>query len=169
MKPMFNTGDFRGTPRIQSPWHNEKSLVGSPDPGRISHEKGNIHPGSIPKNYGQHDISHWKPSFLNFHRLLPMVADIPAHDSSFLATFADNTCILFSYVNPIRTSYNLQEHLRNIENWFRRWRAKVKVMQRAPTSPIHSFTSPPVPSPLLQFQILLLNIFAIWDSILKSN
>lgn len=82
-------------------------------------------------------------------------ADIPTHDTTLLATFADDTCILSSNPDPITTSNNLQNHLHEIENWCRRWRVKVNgaksahltfALRRQPCPPL-TFNTVPIPSP----------------------
>jgi hypothetical protein len=53
-------------------------------------------------------------------------ADIPTTRVTEMATFADDTAILASHVDPISTSRNLQIHLLNLQTWFRKWRLKSK-------------------------------------------
>jgi hypothetical protein len=47
-------------------------------------------------------------------------AVISTYESTLLATFADDTCILSSNIDPSTTSDNLQDHLHKIENLCRR-------------------------------------------------
>jgi len=53
-------------------------------------------------------------------------ADIPQSDKTILSTFADDTAISTTHSDPILASANLQDHLRTIENWTRKWRLKIK-------------------------------------------
>lgn len=82
-------------------------------------------------------------------------ADFPTHESTLLATFADDTCIMSSNDDPARTSSILQEHLHSIESWCRRWRVKVNgaksayvtfTLRRRPSPPL-TFNTVPIPSP----------------------
>jgi hypothetical protein len=51
-------------------------------------------------------------------------ADIPQSNTKILSTFADNTAIS-THPDPTLASTNLQDHLRTIENWTRKWRLKI--------------------------------------------
>jgi hypothetical protein len=42
-----------------------------------------------------------------------------------LSTFADDTAIFTTHPDPTLASANLQNHLRTIENWTRKWRLKI--------------------------------------------
>jgi hypothetical protein len=52
-------------------------------------------------------------------------ADLPSHPSTTLQTFADDTYILAPHDDPNQASLLLQNHLDNIESWFRRCHIKV--------------------------------------------
>ena len=52
-------------------------------------------------------------------------ADIPQSDKTILSTFVDDTAITTTHSDPTLASANLQGHLRNIENWPRKWRQKI--------------------------------------------
>ena len=52
-------------------------------------------------------------------------ADLPTTDKVTTSTFADDTAIMFSHINPQTASRELQEHLDKIANWLRIWRIKV--------------------------------------------
>jgi len=52
-------------------------------------------------------------------------ADISQSDTTILSTFADDTAVLTTNPDPTLTSANLQDHLRTIENWTRKWRLKI--------------------------------------------
>jgi hypothetical protein len=51
-------------------------------------------------------------------------ADIPTTRVTEMATFADDTAILASHVDPISASRNLQILLGNLQTWFRKWKLK---------------------------------------------
>jgi hypothetical protein len=51
-------------------------------------------------------------------------ADIPLHPSTFLSTFADDTCILSPHPDPNQASAFLKSHLNDLQDWFRKWRIK---------------------------------------------
>lgn len=51
-------------------------------------------------------------------------ADLPLTDQTMTATYADDTAILASDVNPSIASYKLQNHLNKLETWLKRWRIK---------------------------------------------
>ena len=42
-----------------------------------------------------------------------------------MATFAHDTAVLASHVDPISASRNMQIHLRNLQTCFRKWKLKV--------------------------------------------
>ena len=52
-------------------------------------------------------------------------ADIPQSNTTILSTFADGTAIFTTHPDPTLASTNLQDHLRIIENWTRKWRLKI--------------------------------------------
>jgi hypothetical protein len=52
-------------------------------------------------------------------------ADIPQSNTTILSTFADDTAIFTTHPDPTLASTNLQNHLRIIENWTRKWRLKI--------------------------------------------
>ena len=49
-------------------------------------------------------------------------ADLPETEHTLTATYADDTVILASRLNPITASTNLQHHLNHFEKWLKRWR-----------------------------------------------
>jgi len=51
-------------------------------------------------------------------------ADIPQSDTTILSTFADDTAVFTTHPDPT-LSANLQDHLRDTENWTRKWRLKI--------------------------------------------
>lgn len=51
-------------------------------------------------------------------------ADLPKTDSATIATFADDTAILASHMNPLQASRLLQTNLYQIQNWLKKWRIK---------------------------------------------
>ena len=53
-------------------------------------------------------------------------ADIPQSNTAILSTFADDTAIFTTHPDPTLASTNLQDHLRIIENWTRKWRLKIE-------------------------------------------
>jgi hypothetical protein len=52
-------------------------------------------------------------------------ADIPTTGVTDMATFADDTAILASHLDPNTASHNLQTHLHSLQNWFRKWKFQV--------------------------------------------
>jgi hypothetical protein len=52
-------------------------------------------------------------------------ADIPTSNKTILSTFADDTAIFTSHPDPATATLNLQDHLHNIETWFRKWKLKI--------------------------------------------
>jgi hypothetical protein len=52
-------------------------------------------------------------------------ADIPQSDTTILSTFADDTAVFTTHPDSTLASANLQDHLRTIENWTRKWRLKI--------------------------------------------
>jgi len=52
-------------------------------------------------------------------------ADVPQSDTTILSTFADDTAIFTTHPDPTLASASLQDHLRTIENWTRKWRLKI--------------------------------------------
>jgi len=51
-------------------------------------------------------------------------ADLPGTEHTLTATYADDTAILASHLNPITASTNLQHHLNHFVKWLKRWRIK---------------------------------------------
>ena len=47
-------------------------------------------------------------------------ADIPVMDTTLIATYADDTAILASHVDPVQAAELLQQHLRLLETWMKR-------------------------------------------------
>ena len=52
-------------------------------------------------------------------------ADVPQSDTTILSTFADDRAIFTTHPNSTLASASLQDHLRSIENWTRKWRLKI--------------------------------------------
>jgi len=52
-------------------------------------------------------------------------ADIPQSDTTILNTFADDKAIFTTHPDPTLASANLQDHLRTVENWTRKWRLRI--------------------------------------------
>ena len=52
-------------------------------------------------------------------------SDLPTTRDTTMGTFADDTAIFATHVDPTTASRNLQEHLNNVENWLRKWKIKV--------------------------------------------
>ena len=91
--------------------------------------------------------------------------NIPTHYSSLLAIIANATYILSFHDKSITTSYNLQDHLLNIETWGGRRRDKVNgaksahltfTLSRPHSSPLtlNSVTNPS-PEPIRNLGILI--------------
>lgn len=51
-------------------------------------------------------------------------ADLPTHEKTVTATFADDTAILASNNNPIEASQTLQESLNEVQSWLKKWRIR---------------------------------------------
>lgn len=56
---------------------------------------------------------------------LIFTSDIPLSDNTTLATFADDTAILSSDIDPVRASEKLQNHLNSLQGWLKRWKIRV--------------------------------------------
>jgi hypothetical protein len=52
-------------------------------------------------------------------------ADIPQSDTTILSTFANDTAVFTTHPDPTLASANLQDQLRTVENWTRKWRLKI--------------------------------------------
>lgn len=52
-------------------------------------------------------------------------ADIPLANDIMIATYADDTAILSSNINPSIASKQLQDYLTTLEAWFKKWRIKI--------------------------------------------
>jgi hypothetical protein len=52
-------------------------------------------------------------------------SDMPTHDSTLLATYADDTAIMSQDVSPTVASQKLQYHLSLLERWLTNWKIKV--------------------------------------------
>ena len=52
-------------------------------------------------------------------------ADIPISRHNILATFADDTAIITTHINPLIATHRLQTHIRLIQNWLNMWRIRV--------------------------------------------
>jgi hypothetical protein len=51
--------------------------------------------------------------------------DFPTSNKTILSTSADDTAIFITHPDPTTASLNLQDHLNNIENLFRKWKLKI--------------------------------------------
>ena len=72
-------------------------------------------------------------------------ADLPTTNSTVCATFADDTVIMASHVNPDTASINLQNNLNKIEEWLKKWRIKANEVKSAHvTFTMRKTTCPPV-------------------------
>lgn len=49
-------------------------------------------------------------------------ADLPTTDKTTVATYADDTALLSTHMNPVTASENLQQHINKIEEWLELWR-----------------------------------------------
>jgi hypothetical protein len=52
-------------------------------------------------------------------------SDNPQSNTAILSTFADDVAIITTHLDPTLAFSNLQDHLRAIENWTRKWRLKI--------------------------------------------
>jgi hypothetical protein len=52
-------------------------------------------------------------------------SDLPVSRKTTLSTFADDTAIFATHLDPTTASLNLQDHLNNIEKWRQKWKMKV--------------------------------------------
>lgn len=57
--------------------------------------------------------------------------DLPTTQQTTTATFADDTTIMASHINPKIASRNLQENINQIEKWLKTWRIKVNEQKSA--------------------------------------
>jgi len=53
-------------------------------------------------------------------------ADLPVTEQTLTATYADDTAILASHIDPITGTQHLQLHLDQLEKWLTRWRIRAK-------------------------------------------
>jgi hypothetical protein len=81
---------------------------------------GNTHSGYYLINSGVPQGSVLSP-FLH----LIFTSDIPQSQDITLATFADDTPILSSHINPNRASEIVQKYLNVLQEWLRLWQIKV--------------------------------------------
>jgi hypothetical protein len=51
-------------------------------------------------------------------------ADVPTTDDTLIATFADDTAVLSSDADPVRTSERLQHQLYLLQTWLKQWKIK---------------------------------------------
>lgn len=51
--------------------------------------------------------------------------DLPLANDTLVATFADDTAIMSSDIDPTRASNKLQSHLDQLEEWFKKWKINV--------------------------------------------
>lgn len=56
-------------------------------------------------------------------------ADLPTTNHTTVATFADDTAILASHLDPVLASEHLQENLNKIQNWLLKWRIKANELK----------------------------------------
>lgn len=52
-------------------------------------------------------------------------ADLPAHQNTVVATFADDTVVMASHKDPAAASTILQDNINDIHTWFNTWRISV--------------------------------------------
>lgn len=57
--------------------------------------------------------------------------DLPSSSEIVTATFADDTAFIASNENPRLASLTLQKHLKDIEEWLKKWRIKVNASKSA--------------------------------------
>lgn len=55
---------------------------------------------------------------------LLFTADLPTTRLTTVATYADDTAIIASHINPQRASFNLQANLNETEKWLKKWKLK---------------------------------------------
>jgi hypothetical protein len=53
-----------------------------------------------------------------------LTADLPETEQTMTATYADDTAILASHLNPITASRKLQNYLNQFQKWLKSWRIK---------------------------------------------
>jgi hypothetical protein len=51
--------------------------------------------------------------------------DLPTSNKTILSKLADETAIFTTHPDPTTASFSLQDHLNNIEKWFRKWKLKI--------------------------------------------
>ena len=72
-------------------------------------------------------------------------SDLPTSDNVTTSTFADDTAILVTNKNPRTASRELQEHLKEVENWMVKWRIKANESKSVHvTFTLHKQTCPVV-------------------------
>lgn len=72
-------------------------------------------------------------------------ADLPTTRLTTVATFADDTAVLSSHLDPILASRNLQDNLNMIQDWFKKWRIKANESKSTHvTFTMRKETCPPV-------------------------
>ena len=79
-------------------------------------------------------------------------ADIPTHPSTVLTTYADDTCVLSVNNDPSATSQTLQSHIKDIEQWCKKWRIKIN-----PIKSLLPFVVNPL-HPVLQFSLIIFHL-----------
>ena len=72
-------------------------------------------------------------------------ADLPISTTTTTATFADDTVIMSTHLNPVKASENLQTHISKIEAWLKQWRIKANAAKSIQvTYTLNRPTCPPV-------------------------
>lgn len=72
-------------------------------------------------------------------------ADLPTTENVTIATYADDTAILFSHSSPLTASEQTQKHLNEAQKWFRNWRIKINETKSSHiTFTLRRDTCPPV-------------------------
>lgn len=76
---------------------------------------------------------------------LIFTADLPTTRLTMTATFADDTAIVASHVDPVAASRNLQVSLNKTQEWLRKWRIKInEAKSNHITFTLRKETCPPV-------------------------
>uniref|UniRef100_A0A6M2DRL9 Putative rna-directed dna polymerase from mobile element jockey n=1 Tax=Xenopsylla cheopis TaxID=163159 RepID=A0A6M2DRL9_XENCH len=103
------------------------------------------------------DINNTRSSIQNIHSGVPQggvlsptlfliyTSDLPQSNNTYLASFADDICILAKHDNPKTASDILQSHINKLEKWFQLWRFNINTSKSYHiTFTLRTQTCPPI-------------------------